>query len=117
MNYKINGQALPIEPSVPGTWSRRSLGLDGNNRVIYEPTYSLVLSWDLLTYAEFKTLYDYWNAISATGTVSVTLPPRSAASFTPFVTYTGCVIDEPTSGDFFNGYYTNVKLMIRNIVI
>ena len=117
MDYKINGNDLPLLPTDGGWQQRRVLGTDGNNLAIYEPTYSYMISWDFLTYEEFEVIYDYWFAISASGSVSIALPPRKGAAYTPFTTYTGCVLDEPVHDKFYQGYYPSVRLQVRNIVI
>jgi hypothetical protein len=113
--YKINGIDIDPQPTA-GQWAdRRPLGVDGNKKVIYPPTYAFELFWDALTQAQFKALYDAWYAIQATGVASATLPKKNGAAYDPFNTYNSVVIDEPSHGPYHQGYILQVRLSIRNL--
>lgn len=115
MGFKINGTAILIQPIEHGWEPRRVLGLDGNNKAIYTPTYSYKFGWDAMLPDEFKQLRDFWSAVAASGAVSVDLPQIDAATYV-FATYTNCVIDEPTYERYYQGYRMQVSWMVRNIV-
>lgn len=114
MTYKINGTDLPVQPSDCAWSQRKALGLDGYNRTIYEPTYSFTMSFDGMSQADFDQLRDFWNTLNTATTLSVTIPQRDASTYT-FKTYTGCVMDEPTTGNFFNSYQTGIRVIFRGI--
>lgn len=114
--YQINGVDFPTIPS-EGSWGqRKQLGVDGFNRAIYEPTYNFQISFDALTQEEYIELYNFWLLMSSNITVSVTIPQKDATTY-DFATYTGCVIDEPAVGPYYQGYQMSVKIVIRSIRI
>ncbi len=116
MTYKINGTVLTLQPTV-GRWlPRRELGLDGNNRSIYAPTYMFELGWDIMSIEEFDQLRDFWMAVSASGSVSAELPQKDAAAWV-FAVYTGVVPDEPEPGEYSFQYIMRCRWRLRNIVI
>ena len=115
--YKINASEL-VQPPTAGNWAeRRALGVDGNNRIIYEPTHAFTLMWDALSFADFKLLRDVWSAASAAGTVSATLPTKGGLSYDTFTTYTGCIMDEPTARGMQQKFLLQVEVTLRNIVV
>lgn len=126
--YKINGIAIPFPAE--GHWvDRNPLGTDGNNIKVYPPVRSFELTWTNLLPSEWRALYAFWQAISASGSVTAELP--SLIPVTPvgpvsewgtefdtyenFTTYSGCVLDEPTVGPFDQRTYPNAHMVIRNI--
>lgn len=114
--YAFNGVDLPIQPTSGQYGQRKSLGVDGNNVVIYEPIYSFTMTFDALTMSEFNQLYDFWQTVVNSGSISVDLPQKDADTYV-FKTYTSCVVDEPTVGAFFQTYVSEVKILVRNITV
>lgn len=112
--YRINNTNLLLQPTT-GRWiPRESLGIDGNGHKIYPALREFELSWDLIDVASLKQLQDFFDNIGATGTVSVDLPTLKTATY-GFTTYSGCVIQEPEYGVYFEEYPTSMKLLITKI--
>ena len=116
MTYKISGTTLTLQPTT-GKWlPRKILDIDGENRAIYEPTYSFEMTWDAISPSDFDQLRDFWVDISSTGNLSADLPGKDQSAYT-FVTYSSVVVDEPESGEFFQKHLLRVRMMIRNITV
>ncbi len=116
MTYKISGTTLTLQPTT-GKWlSRRVLDIDGENRSIYEPTYSFEMSWDAMPPSDFDQLRDFWVNVSSTGNLSVDLPGKDQSTYM-FVTYSNVVIDEPEPGEFFQKHLLRVRMTVRNITV
>ena len=69
-NYKINGIDLKTQPSTGQYLERKQVGIDGEGRAIYVPTYAFMMRWDAMTVEDFDQLFDFWNTTSSTGTTS-----------------------------------------------
>ena len=114
-DYEINGTEVDPQPTT-GRWiPRRMEGRDGNGRPIYEPTRRFEMKWGVLTPVLYDDLQDYFLGISVSGTVIVDLPVYTTGSYV-FESYTGCYINEPETNVFFSEYYTDVSLLVTNIV-
>src|SRR3990167_3265579 len=115
MTYKINNSPLLLQPT-KGRWlDRKILDYDGNNRAVYVPTYEYLLSWDIISYLEFKQLYDAWLNVVSAGTISVDLPEKGGSDYDVFATYTEVVPDEPTVKEHFQKHQTSAEWKLRNI--
>ena len=115
MTYKLQNTELDPQPTT-GKWlARRLTGRDGNGRPIYEPTRQFEIRWGLLTPEEFDDMQDHFLSIGATGTLVVDLPLYTTGSYV-FQSYTGCYANEPVPGEFFTENYTDVRLLITNII-
>jgi hypothetical protein len=111
--YAVNGTNFLLQPSV-GNWVvRNELGRDGNNKPIYPAIRDYELQWDLIDSASLNQLINMQQA-SVTGAVVVDLPKWGDANYL-FYSYSGTVVDEPTVGEYFMGYSSSVKLILRNI--
>lgn len=114
MGYKINGTELTLQPT-EGTWKdRESIGNDGNGRPIYSSPREFEMKFNLESPSEWQQLRTFFQSISATGTASVDLPEYGASAY-QFRTYSGCIINEPTMGAYFEGYINDVSLKISRI--
>jgi hypothetical protein len=114
--FKVNGVALLIQPSDTQWLPRKELGVDGFNRKIYEPVYSYQLSFDVLSQAQFYQLLAFWQLMATQTTVTADLPDKTASTYT-FKTYTGCTVDEPQVGAYFQNNQLSIKVTIRNITV
>ena len=115
MTYKINSVELDPQPT-SGRWiNRKLLGRDGNGRPIYEPTRRFEMRWGLLNPEEYDDFQNAFLTIGATGTVIVDLPYYTTGTYT-FESYTGTYINEPETGRFFVENYTDVTLLVTNII-
>lgn len=112
--FKINGTPLSHQPSDHDWVDRESLGIDGNGHAIYPSVREYQLEWDFLSATEFNEIYTYFSAVGQTGTVTIDLPQYANATY-QFVTYSGCVLREPTFGKYFENYYTDIKLLVVKI--
>lgn len=114
MPYKINGTTLALQPEA-GKWSEtRSLGIDGNGHPIYPAVREYELVWGLMSVPEFNELYNFFLAQGVTGTVVAEIPQYNSATYT-YYAYTGCVMHEPTAGEYFETYRKDVKLLIAKV--
>lgn len=114
--YQINGTPIALQPTT-GKWLPRGvLGVDGNNRALYEPKYSFELAWDAISPSDFDELRDFWLSTVPSGTLSVDLPGRNQNSYT-FINYPGVVVDEPQSEEYEVGFLLKATMLVRNITV
>jgi len=117
MTYKINNSPLLLQPS-EGNWEdRKDLGIDGNDKIIYVPTYMFVLKWDIMSFTEFKQIYDAWKGVQTSGTLSADLPSYGGDSYDTFTVYTEVNPEEPRFKRFFQKHYLDVEWTLRTIVV
>jgi len=115
MTYKINGTAIPTQPTT-GRWlPRESIGIDGNGHAIYTGIREFELRWQLIDPTTSNALQTYFNAVMNTGSLVVDLPYYLSGT-NYFMSYTGCVIREPEFGDYFTGYLQDFILLVTKIV-
>lgn len=115
MTYKINNTELTVQPS-DGAWRpREELGVTPAGRIMYAPVREFDINWSLLDVDEFKQLVDFYDSISVTGTVVVDLPKWNSSTYV-FESYTGCIIDEPSAGQYFSEHQLSVTMRVRGIV-
>lgn len=110
--YAVN--AVNICPE-NGHWiPKPAIGIDGNGHSIYPAFKDFELSWGFISMSDFSTLYDAYLLVSNTGTITVDLPDITASDFR-FTRYSGCIVHEPQVGEYFEGYVTDVRLLITSI--
>ena len=113
-SYAINGIQFVLQPT-EGHWEDRdTLGMDGGGHPVYPSTRTFEISWVLASPTDVKQIIDAYNAVSNTGTVVFDLPKWGDMDFT-FYSYSGCTMQEPVIGPYFNGYITDVKLVIHKV--
>lgn len=114
-SFAINGTQILVDP-LRHHWVRNNeLDRDGTNRPIYAGIRAYELFWPVMTPAQFDAWIDNYVATSTTGTVSVTIPEYSSATYS-FKTYTGVTVDHPEYDDYFEGHFTNVRVLLNNLV-
>lgn len=112
--YGFNNINLNLQPTT-GKWvERTSYGYDGSAHPIYSALRSFEITWDLISPTDAKQIIDFYNTVSATGTVVACLPKWGDTEFT-FYNYSGVTINEPVVGEYFQGFITSVSLLIINI--
>ena len=112
-SYAVNGVAFPLQPSY-GKWGGRdSLGVDGNGRTIYPKVRTFEMGWDLMATADLDDLNNA-HASSISGTVVVDLPQWGASTYT-YYSYSGTYIDDVEVGEYYVGFVSDVRLLVRNI--
>lgn len=113
-SYAVGNVNFTLQPT-KGNWEGRgNLGFDGNGHPIYPSVRSFEIQWDLIHPTDAKQLIDSYNTISNTGTLVFDLPEYGNANYL-FKSYSGCTIQEPTFGDYFQGYLMNGKLTINRV--
>lgn len=93
---------------------RTKIGTDGNGRPIYSAVREFELSWGLVDATTISQLQTFFNLVSATGSVVVSLPKYANSSYV-FYDYTGCVLQEPEWGAYFTEHNTEVVLLVTKI--
>lgn len=110
-SYAVNGTNLLLSPTEAGWGNRRELGLDGNGHPIYPAVRQFEMSWGLAHPNDVKQILDAYAIVSNTGTAAFDLPQWGASDYL-FTTYSGCTMREPQVGNYFEGYFKDVKLSI-----
>lgn len=114
MPYQINGTDLTLQPE-EGAWdNRKEYGVDGGGHKIYPRTRSFQLRWGWMSASEFAQIKNFYLA-AQTGTITASLPQYGGSSYA-HTTYSGCVLEEPQIGKYWEEYVSNVSLIISNIV-
>lgn len=117
MPYKINNVALTLQPSA-GSWKPRDiLGTDGNGHPVYPAVREFEMKWDLITEAEYYELQNMYDTLMLyTGSTTVTIPRyKPVSGVYTYDTYTGCIIYEPESADYFEMHRLTARMLIVNI--
>lgn len=111
--YDINGIPLLLLPE-RGRWvPREQVGVDGQRRPLYEPTRSFKLEWGLMSPLQFNQLCNFYEEVSATGTVTIVLPAWCGDSWTGTV-YEG-LLEEPQPEVYWNENHFRVSMMVVKI--
>lgn len=112
--YAFNNTDLTLQPTT-GKWTPRpNYGIDGSGHEIYASVRNFELSWDLISTSDAKQIIDFYNTVSTTGTVVACLPQWNNGSY-QFVNISGCTLQEPEVGEYFQGYIQSMKLLILNV--
>lgn len=121
-DWRIQGRPV-LEPT-SGRWlPRGAVDVQGDNRPLYTPVRAFEMSWTIDTYEQWSLLVATFNELQSSGTCVVRIPaypsltfPSATGSAYAFREYSGCTLAEPTIGEFFEGYPTDMALLIANIV-
>lgn len=114
MAYSINGTTLFLQPTT-GRWLERPIkGFDGSGHPIYVSTREFEMRWQLISMTDVEQIQGFFNIVAATGTAVVGLPEYNVAPYA-FFSYSGCTLEEPMVGEFFEKHQTEVTLLIHNI--
>lgn len=109
--YAINSTSLLLSPTEAGWENRTELGIDGNGHPVYPAVRQFEMMWGLAHPNDVKQIWDAYTIVSNTGTVAFDLPEWGAGDYI-FKTYSGCTMREPQVGNYFEGYFKDVKLTI-----
>ena len=112
--YALNNTDLTLQPS-SGKWiGRTDYGVDGGGHPVYSAVRKFELGFDLISTADAKQLTDFYNLVGSTGTVVACLPEWGNVGYV-FRNYSGCTLQEPEVGEYFQTYIDSVKMTILNI--
>ena len=115
-SYAINNVAFTLLPTT-GKWVERSpIDITGDGHEIYGRTHEFELRWQLSTQASIFQLNNYFLQIGITGSVMVSLPEYGSLAY-EFKNYTGCILSELARNDYFAEHTSDVRLLVRNIVV
>lgn len=113
-SYALNGTRFILQPT-EGHWDARdNLGTDGGGHPIYPSTRKFEINWGLAAPSDVKQILDAYNSVSNTGTIVFDLPKWGDTDYT-FYSYSGCTMQEPEVGAYFNGFITDVRLVINKV--
>jgi hypothetical protein len=112
--YSFNGANLLLMPTEAGWMERELVGLSGNGRPTYPALRQFQMTWELMDMASFSQIQGFYDAIQSTGSVIVDLPKYGATPY-QFYSYSGCTLEEPRVGKFFEQWVQGVSLLILKI--
>lgn len=112
--YAINDVDFSLQPT-SGKWTERTrLGVDGAGHPVYPQVRGFEMTWNLISTADAQQIIGMYNAVSNTGTAVVCLPEWNNAHF-EFKNYSGCTLQEPEAGEYFQGWITDFRLLVLNV--
>jgi len=110
--YKINGTQL--RKPTTGRWlDKKEVGHSGVGNPIYGGYRDFELSWDFLLPAEINLVESAFLFSQNSGSVVVELP-QYADSFVARE-YSGCYLSSPVVGEYFEGYFSDVTLIVKKV--
>jgi len=112
MTYILNGVTI-LQPTTGRWMPRRPDDTSGEGRLIYPAIYQFQLRWQLMSIADYYAICNEWEK-SVTGTTVVELPDPEAAVY-QFREFSGCHLQQPLVGAYFQEHVTDVVLVVTNI--
>lgn len=112
--FAINGVELLAQPTEHKWVDRNSIGISGEARPVYPSVRQYELTWNFLSMEEFAQINTFYNSVASSGTVVADLPKWATYPY-QFFSYSGCTLKEPTVGNFFVGYVSDVSLLILKV--
>ena len=109
--YSFNGTSLLLMPTEARWVDRAMIGITGNGRPTYPASRQFEMKWGFMSMTEFHQVQGFYNSIQSTGTVVVDLPKQGTTPY-QFYSYSGCTLQEPNVGVFFETYVSDVSLLI-----
>lgn len=114
--YAINGTQFSLQPT-EGRWGERpEFGFDGEGHPIYGRFATFEFRWQTIAPVDLNQLKLFFDAVQNTGTVAVDLPEWGASQYS-FYRYSGCTLSNLRVGEFFEGYYTDARLIIYKVLV
>lgn len=113
MTYRLGG--VEVYPPATGAWRpRRPLGISGEGRPVYAGPYEFEIRYDFISIEEFDKIHDVWKTVQSTGTLVAELPDILQSLYA-FREFSGCHMEEPQVSRYFEEYYSDVLILVRNI--
>ena len=113
-SFAVNGTRFLLQPTTAGWVDRDEIGIDGNGHPIYASNRQFIMKWGLAHPNDVKQLIDIYKILGSTGTAVFDLPEWGESDYI-FESYTGCTMQEPKVGEYFNGYITDVSLFLIKV--
>jgi hypothetical protein len=111
--YKING--VQLRKPTEGRWTnKKEQGHTGDGKPVYGAYRNFELTWDFLMPSEFGLIESAFLFSQNSGSVVVELP-KYADEFVARE-YSGCYLNSPEVGEYFEGYYSDVVLVVTKVV-
>lgn len=111
---KINGTDLIQMPEKHHWVTPSSKGQGGTNRPVYDTDYMYEMMWGMMSAAAFEQIWDTWQSTQTTGSVVVELPQLGAGTY-QYVPFSGASLDQPEHSGYFEEYYEDVRVIVRNL--
>lgn len=111
----FNGTGLMLQPTTARWLAQESLGFNGNGQGIYPALREFEMVFNLQSQGELFELITYFNMVSVTGTLVANLPAYGTNTF-QYRSYSGVVLRQPETSDFFNEEWSTevrVTLLVR----
>lgn len=113
-SFAFNNVDLTLQPTTCTPKERTNYGFDGNAHPMYSSVRQYELKWDLISTSDAAQIINIYNTVGNTGTVVSCLPDWGNANFV-FRNYSGTTLEEPTVGEYFQGYISSVTLLVCNV--
>lgn len=110
----LNGTPFLQQPTDHNWIERESIGVDGNGVSVLVAPRQYQMKWDFLDTDAFQDINNQYIAQGITGSVVVTLPTWVGNPY-QFTNYSGCIIRELAFDNYFQNWYSNVRLLIVRI--
>lgn len=113
--YAIEGVEFLMRPTKTKWKQRSEIGIDGQGHTIYPAVRDMEVSWNLMHPEDLAQIMNAYNTVQNTGTLAFDLPEYGSPYLQTFKTYSGCIISEPEIGEYFQGWVSDVTLLIYNV--
>ena len=113
-SFSVNGVTLLMQPTEHSWVDRTNLGISGDARPTYPSVRQYQLSWNFMSMEEFAQLHSFFEYSQHSGTLVVDLPKYATTPY-QFYSYSGCTMEEPKAGKFFESYASDVNLLILKV--
>ena len=112
--YAFNGTPLLLMPTEAKWTGKDLIGISGNGRPTYPAVREFEMKWGLMDMDSFAQIQGFYNNVQSTGTYVVDLPKYATAPY-QFYSYSGCTLQEPQVGIFFEQWVEDVSLLILRV--
>lgn len=113
--FSINGTILNTYPTEHQWVDKDIIGFTPDSATpIYPAVRKYQMNWSLMSTTDFEQIYTAYINSRYSGTVVVDLPQYGSSSYV-FKSYTGCALQEPAAGKFYEGYISDVVLVINKV--
>jgi hypothetical protein len=115
-SFSFDGTELLQSPETFQWVSKELVGISGNAHPVYPAVRQFEMKWGFMEMDAFAQLQGFYDGIQSTGTVVVDLPKYASSPYS-FQSYSGCTLKEPTAGNFFEYWVSDVTLTVLRIQV